>query len=1411
MERPMKHLATLWGRLTAVADSVSDPERRRQLQLLCGLLVVLMPLCLISIVVELWLFPGFFPTFLALSATLLVFAVAYGLARAGFYLAGALVLITITAVACFAIVILNPADAVTYAFLYLSMFLAHLLFGAPGVWITTTVNLIGVVVVLPLLNVPPPGNDPVVVPIFLIITAALLQLAIRYRDLVEMDRRSALEHREQDFRAILENMQDTYYQTNHEGRIVRASASVQALLGYTPSELLGRRLGDLYVEAEGRNNFLAALRKTGRLKSYEAALRRKDGSVVWVSTNAQYVRNSDGQPIGVEGTTRDVTERVTAQMKLRESEEMLNKAQAVAHIGSWWWEFSTDRFIGSPELFRIYDIEVAPDARGTEVLEAIDKVIVPEDRQRIRDATRNAVDLARTTDPLEFRIKKRNGTIRTLFSYPELMVDDRGRALYSYGAIQDVTDQRQIEKGLLDIAKAISSATGQTFFSSLVGNIAKILPADMVFIGEPLAEHPNRIRAVAVSDHGHDAAPFEYDLENTPCAAVYDGVPCAHPREVRKSFPDDRLLVDFDIEAYVGIPLFSSNGRALGIMVALYRNPINEPQTHQSMLEIFAARAASELERVRAERALQDSERRYRTIVETAQEGIWAIDDQDRTTFVNQRMAQMLGYSVSEMAGRPLWDFLHPDHHSKASQSMARRRLGVAEQRETAYLRKDGSVVHAHISSTPLRDSAGNYVGAMALVSDLTEQREAKVALRESEENYRLLFENMTSGFALHEIICDESGEAVDYRYLQANPAFERLTGVPVANLIGKRIREILPNTEDYWIKVFGHVALTGEPTAYENFSRELGRYYDTWVFRPRPLQFAVIFTDITERKLAEAEMRKLSSAIEQTADSVLITNRAGEIEYVNPAFEKITGYSRNEAVGQTPRIVKSGKQGVAFYQHLWKTILGGDVYSDVLINRRKDGSQYYEEKTITPLKNAEGEITHFISTGKDVSERMQAQERMEYMAQHDALTELPNRLLLLDRLKQALARARWHNRLVAVLFIDLDRFKNINDSLGHEAGDKLLQQLAARFNWAVREGDTVARFGGDEFVILLDDMADGKDAGMVAQKVLDGLKDQFEIDEHRLFITASIGISLFPADGEDSSILLRHADVAMYRAKELGKNTFQYYSADMSARAFERLSLETRLRHAIDRNEFLLHYQPQVDVDSGKIVGVEALIRWQHPDFGLVYPNDFIPLLEETGLIVVAGEWVLESATTQLAEWHRQGWPGLRMAINLSARQFQGPGLLRAIEAALSRLDQSKEVLELEFTESLLVKHAPSTNELLDTLRERGVRFAIDDFGTGYSSLSYLRRLPIDTIKIDRSFVHDVPDDPDDCAITAAIAALATSLKVEMIAEGVESESQRDYLRALGCRIMQGYLFGRPRPAADLAPLLAEKNPVSR
>ena len=441
----------------------------------------------------------------------------------------------------------------------------------------------------------------------------------------------------------------------------------------------------------------------------------------------------------------------------------------------------------------------------------------------------------------------------------------------------------------------------------------------------------------------------------------------------------------------------------------------------------------------------------------------------------------------------------------------------------------------------------------------------------------------------------------------------------------------------------------------------------------------------------------------------------------------------------------------------------------------------------------------------QDLEERKRVEQSIRHMAHHDALTSLPNRALFRDRLTHAMAQADRYHQILAVLFLDLDRFKAINDTLGHNVGDQLLKMAAERLRSCIRDCDTVARLGGDEFTIIVEDIVEVQDAAVVAQKILDTLSQPFNLHNHEVFISVSIGLTLYPNDDENADNLLRNADAAMYRAKEYGRNNYQFYVADMNIKARERLMLESQLRRALDRDEFTLYYQPRVDLFSGKVIGAEALLRWRHPEMGLVPPVQFIPILEDTGMIIPVGEWVLHQASQQNRAWQDKGLTPIRMAVNLSVRQFIQKDLAASILAIIERTGLAPEFLELEITEDLLLEHNQTNIITLTKLRNRGIHISIDDFGTGYSSLSYLKRLPIDTLKIDQSFLRDIENDPDNKAITSAIIAMASSLHLNVLAEGVETEEQLAFLRAQGCNEIQGYSFSKPLTADEFEQMLVD------
>jgi diguanylate cyclase (GGDEF)-like protein/PAS domain S-box-containing protein len=557
------------------------------------------------------------------------------------------------------------------------------------------------------------------------------------------------------------------------------------------------------------------------------------------------------------------------------------------------------------------------------------------------------------------------------------------------------------------------------------------------------------------------------------------------------------------------------------------------------------------------------------------------------------------------------------------------------------------------------------------------------------------------------------------------------------------------------------------------------------------------------ERQQTEAVTTRLGRILDDSSNEIYIFD-AKSLAFLqaNQGAQQNLGYSMEELTRLTPVDLKPEHTRESF-EAVLVPLRRGEQNMVVFFSthRRKDGSLYPVEVRLH-LSNT-GSPPVFVAIIQDITERRQVEERLSYLAHYDTLTGLPNRVLLQDRLNQAMIEADRQDRMVAIMFLDLDRFKIINDTLGHETGDVLLKEVAGRLLGSVRAGDTIARLGGDEFTVVLANVTQVDDVAHIAQKIIDSFASPFHVGGRELFVSTSIGITLYPFDDNNLDGLLRNADASMYQAKEMGRNTFQFYTAEINWRTTKRLALETALRHALERNELELHYQPQVNLKTGKITGAEALLRWHHPEMGLVAPLEFIPLAEETGLIIPIGEWVLRTACAQAQTWHLSGCRGFQIAVNLSARQIQQRSFAKEVEGILRQTGLDPRQLDLELTESLIMQNTDTTLAAMDELNAIGAIFSMDDFGTGYSSLGYLKRFPIDTLKIDQSFMRDIPGDLDDAAIAQAIIAMAHSLKIRVIAEGVETAKQLAFLRYHKCDGIQGYYFSKPIPAAAMTRLL--------
>jgi diguanylate cyclase (GGDEF)-like protein/PAS domain S-box-containing protein len=661
----------------------------------------------------------------------------------------------------------------------------------------------------------------------------------------------------------------------------------------------------------------------------------------------------------------------------------------------------------------------------------------------------------------------------------------------------------------------------------------------------------------------------------------------------------------------------------------------------------------------------------------------------------------------------------------------------------------------------------------------------------------------------------------LDCRAVYVNHMMEKTVNVTAISLIGRTPVESrfegLEGVENYQAKL-EQVIETGVPETVEvqvrHPSGNLHTHHVRFVAErdsDGKIVGALAFgRDVTESKLAEAELRIAATAFD-TKEGMMITDANAVILRVNRGFTDITGYTSEEAVGNRPNLLSSGRHDGNFYAAMWESLYHTGAWQGEIWNRRKSGEIYPENLSITAVRRADGMITNYVATLEDVTQRKVTDEKIKYLAFYDSLTQLPNRRLLLDRLQHALATSIRSGRRGALLFIDLDNFKTLNDTLGHNKGDLLLQQVAQRLVTCVREADTVARLGDDEFVVILENMSDqpreaAAEAEITGKNILDTLSQSYQLDGCECHSTQSIGITLFGGLQQSMDELMKQADLAMVRAKASGRNGLLFFDPEMQAMVTARAALEADFRRAMHKNQILLHYQPQIDRNGG-MTGAEALVRWHHPDRGMVLPGDFVPLAEEIGLILPIGLWVLQTACTQLAKWSaRAETAHLIMSVNVSARQLLHPDFVDQVLAALDESGANPGQLKLELTESLLVDNVEDTIIKMTALKAKGISFSLDDFGTGYSSLSYLKRLPLDQLKIDQSFVRDILSDPNDAAIARTIVTLAQSLGLSVIAEGVETEPQRDLLSRYGCHNYQGYLFSRPLSADQLDAFVVKK-----
>lgn len=773
-------------------------------------------------------------------------------------------------------------------------------------------------------------------------------------------------------------------------------------------------------------------------------------------------------------------------------------------------------------------------------------------------------------------------------------------------------------------------------------------------------------------------------------------------------------------------------------------------------------------------------------------------DKQCRVIMLNGQAESLTGWHAWEAAGKPLSEvcrMLDPATGEKIGNVVER----VLRKEPVLLVSRGGNEMAVEAAVSPLRDANGRISGAMLKLSRQVELplerlrfiERLKVCIFQADAAGRLTFasrvwEDITR-FKTEECLGKPFANLVHPE--DAGKNSEHLVLLRQEGCSRYEVRFLARGGEARWVEIYIEAILDTEGVI-AGLNGEL--------------------SDVSEKKQAQQQLRFASSIFENNLEGIFVADSDHNIVSVNPVFSTMTGYSNEEIVGKPQSMLRSKRHNEEFYQDLCQSVLSNGRWQGEVWSRRKSGEVYPELLSINAIRGEDGKITHYVGISLDITERKLAEEQIHRLAYFDTLTGLPNRLLLMDRLEMLINQSFREEKQLGVLCLDLDHFKEVNDSLGHAAGDALLQSIAHRLNACVREGDTVARLGGDEFAVVIANLGRSevgevaKIAALVADKIKTALSNPFMFENNDVLVTPSIGIALYPSDADNAEDMIKGADAALHHAKSQGRNNYQFYAEQMNTLTLERLSLQTDLRKALERNELEVHYQPQVDIGSGFVTGMEALMRWRHPTQGWISPVKFIPLAEESGLIVSLGEWLMKTVCAQMKVWQMAGLLNetQRISINVSPRQFRQGDFSKMIEKILDETALSAHRLELEMTEGMLMHNTESTLVMLNQLKHLGVKLSLDDFGTGYSSLSYLKRFPLDVLKIDQSFVRDITDDPNDAAIVAAIIAMARSLKLKVIAEGVETSDQFSHLKDQGCHGFQGYYFSKPLPGEGMTQL---------
>jgi diguanylate cyclase (GGDEF)-like protein/PAS domain S-box-containing protein len=1166
-------------------------------------------------------------------------------------------------------------------------------------------------------------------------------------------------------------------------------AKEKDIIGKTDYDFVDKELADFFGEYD-RKVMETDLPNVNEERVFYA----DDGHCELVETLKTPMRDSHGKLIGVLGIARDITERKHAEELLHLSE--LKYRSLIHNIPDVVWTtdkegnttfisdnirqilgYSPEEIYGDPDLWF--------------------KSIHPDDLCRVNQGFFDLMTANRQLN-IEYRVQKKHGEWIWIHDRSVATHEKEGMR-YADGVFSEITERKLTEDALYFVAQRGWMESAENFFEALVQYLGKTLGVDYVII-DKLDEDQLNAESIAIYAKGSNIPNIRYSLKGTPCQKVIGRNFCSYRQGVQQLFPEDSLLVEMEVESYAGLPLWDSAGQTIGLIAVMDCKPFSNETSIVHVLKIIATRAAAELERERSNAILLTREREFRTLVENMPDNVIRYDRQCRVQYVNLTLASNIAKGAQPVLGKAPVES-HPGIKEVADyQRMMERVIATGEnsEMEIEVPHFNGEMRTHHVRFVAEYDTDGKTIGVLAIGHDITDYKRAELQLIESELQYRTLAD---SGQALIWTA------GVDKQCNYFNKVWLEFTGRSIEQELGsgwiegvhpddlQHYREVYASSFDRHKKFGMDYRLRRHDGEYRWIRDEgCARYSNKGAF----IGYIGYCLDITERKITEDYLSVIASVFDTSQEGILITDANNLIVDANPAFTRITGYNREEVLGRNPNLLSSGHQDKAFYAEMWQSLKQNMSWRGEIWSRRKCGEVYPELLSISVIQDTDGRVQRYVGVFSDISYLKEHEAELSRVAHYDALTNIPNRVLLADRMKQAIAQAAREQNVLAICYLDLDGFKSINDTLGHEAGDQVLVEVAKRIGHTIRGGDTVARLGGDEFVVLLE-LEKGEECVVTLERLLEVIALPIIVKGKPQLLSASIGVSMYPLDNEESDALLRHADQAMYVAKQSGKNCFYIYDSELDLRARNQNKFLKSIRHALELSQFELYYQPKINLHTKQLVGAEALIRWQHPKHGLLPPIEFLRSIENTELDIEIGNWVIVTALEQIHRWHCAGLD-IEVSINISAYHLESPGFVENLQQQLahySDLPQGK--LQIEILETAALNDLSIVCGIIEECRKFGVGFALDDFGTGYSSLSYLNKLPVDVLKIDQSFVRDMLEDKGDKAIVQGIIALALAFDREVVAEGIETIEHYQALLDMGCQIGQGFAIARPMPAAEL------------